>query len=140
MPDATHYTYRVAWSVEDGEQIATVAEFPSLSWLVVRVPCAASPSPCPRSRRTACESQPAGVGPVTHRHRRWRSLRAPFGAVAQLLTIAVVSMQIWVFCLIFAAWQYLAVVRDESRSCAQRPDDPGAAAGTRQRRDRTMSA
>jgi predicted HicB family RNase H-like nuclease len=38
MPDATHYTYRVAWSVEDGEHIATVAEFPSLSWLVVRVP------------------------------------------------------------------------------------------------------
>jgi predicted RNase H-like HicB family nuclease len=33
MPDATHYTYRVAWSVEDGEDGATVAEFPSLSWL-----------------------------------------------------------------------------------------------------------
>lgn len=33
MPDATHYTYRVAWSVEDGEHVATVAEFPSLSWL-----------------------------------------------------------------------------------------------------------
>ena len=33
MPDATHYTYRVAWSVEDGEHFATVAEFPSLSWL-----------------------------------------------------------------------------------------------------------
>ena len=33
MPDATHYTYRVAWSVEDGEDVATVAEFPSLSWL-----------------------------------------------------------------------------------------------------------
>jgi len=29
----THYTYRVAWSVEDGEHVATVAEFPSLSWL-----------------------------------------------------------------------------------------------------------
>ena len=28
MPDATHYTYRVAWSVEDGEHVATVAEFP----------------------------------------------------------------------------------------------------------------
>ena len=27
MPDATHYTYRVAWSVEDGEHVATVAEF-----------------------------------------------------------------------------------------------------------------
>jgi predicted RNase H-like HicB family nuclease len=33
MPDATHYTYRVAWSVEDGEHVATVVEFPSLSWL-----------------------------------------------------------------------------------------------------------
>jgi predicted RNase H-like HicB family nuclease len=33
MPDPTHYTYRVAWSVEDGEHVATVAEFPSLSWL-----------------------------------------------------------------------------------------------------------
>jgi predicted RNase H-like HicB family nuclease len=33
MPDATHYTYRVTWSVEDGEHVATVAEFPSLSWL-----------------------------------------------------------------------------------------------------------
>ncbi len=33
MPDATHYTYRVAWSAEDREHVATVAEFPSLSWL-----------------------------------------------------------------------------------------------------------
>ena len=33
MPDATHYTYRVAWSPEDGGHVATVAEFPSLSWL-----------------------------------------------------------------------------------------------------------
>jgi predicted RNase H-like HicB family nuclease len=33
MPDATHYTYRVTWSVEDDEHVATVAEFPSLSWL-----------------------------------------------------------------------------------------------------------
>jgi predicted RNase H-like HicB family nuclease len=33
MPEATHYTYRVAWSVEDREHVATVAEFPSLSWL-----------------------------------------------------------------------------------------------------------
>jgi predicted HicB family RNase H-like nuclease len=35
MPDATHYTYRVSWSVEDGEHVATVAEFPSLSWLAL---------------------------------------------------------------------------------------------------------
>lgn len=28
-----HYTYRVSWSAEDGEFIATVAEFSSLSWL-----------------------------------------------------------------------------------------------------------
>ena len=32
-PEPTHYTYRVAWSVEDEEHVATVAEFPSLSWL-----------------------------------------------------------------------------------------------------------
>ena len=27
------YTYRVTWSPEDGEHVATCAEFPSLSWL-----------------------------------------------------------------------------------------------------------
>lgn len=31
--DARQYTYRVRWSEEDGEFLATVAEFPSLSWL-----------------------------------------------------------------------------------------------------------
>ena len=33
MTDIKHYAYRVVWSVEDGEFVATVAEFPSLSWL-----------------------------------------------------------------------------------------------------------
>jgi predicted RNase H-like HicB family nuclease len=33
MPEPTHYTYRVTWSAEDDEHVATVAEFPSLSWL-----------------------------------------------------------------------------------------------------------
>lgn len=33
MSDVKHYAYRVVWSVEDGEYVATVAEFPSLSWL-----------------------------------------------------------------------------------------------------------
>jgi predicted HicB family RNase H-like nuclease len=28
-----HYTYRVSWSAEDGEHVATCAEFPSLSHL-----------------------------------------------------------------------------------------------------------
>lgn len=28
-----HYTYRVTWSVEDGEHVGLCAEFPSLSWL-----------------------------------------------------------------------------------------------------------
>lgn len=28
-----HYTYRVSWSPEDEEHVATCAEFPSLSWL-----------------------------------------------------------------------------------------------------------
>lgn len=32
MPDR-HYAYRVIWSPEDGEFVATCAEFPSLSWL-----------------------------------------------------------------------------------------------------------
>ncbi len=33
MTDVKHYAYRVLWSAEDGEFVATVAEFPSLSWL-----------------------------------------------------------------------------------------------------------
>lgn len=28
-----HYTYRIAWSDEDGEYAGLCAEFPSLSWL-----------------------------------------------------------------------------------------------------------
>lgn len=32
-PEVSHYTYRVAWSVEDEEFVATCVEFPSLSWL-----------------------------------------------------------------------------------------------------------
>ena len=31
--DITHYSYRVTWSVEDDEFVATCLEFPSLSWL-----------------------------------------------------------------------------------------------------------
>jgi predicted HicB family RNase H-like nuclease len=30
---ANHYTYRVSWSQDDSEHVATCAEFPSLSWL-----------------------------------------------------------------------------------------------------------
>jgi len=33
MPDATHYTYRVTWSAEDGGHVVPVVEFRSLSWL-----------------------------------------------------------------------------------------------------------
>jgi hypothetical protein len=33
VTDTKHYTYRVSWSGEDGEHVATVVEFPSLSWL-----------------------------------------------------------------------------------------------------------
>lgn len=33
MTDIKHYAYRVLWSAEDDEFVATVAEFPSLSWL-----------------------------------------------------------------------------------------------------------
>ncbi len=35
-----HYTYRVTWSTEDGEHLATCAEFPSLSWLGKRAEAA----------------------------------------------------------------------------------------------------
>jgi predicted HicB family RNase H-like nuclease len=28
-----HYTYRVTWSLEDGEHVGLCVEFPSLSWL-----------------------------------------------------------------------------------------------------------
>lgn len=31
--DTGHYTYRVTWSAEDDEYVATCLEFPSLSWL-----------------------------------------------------------------------------------------------------------
>ena len=33
IPEADDYTYRVDWSDEDREFVATVDEFPSLSWL-----------------------------------------------------------------------------------------------------------
>jgi predicted HicB family RNase H-like nuclease len=32
-PEITHYTYRVTWSAEDHEFVATCVEFPSLTWL-----------------------------------------------------------------------------------------------------------
>ena len=31
--DVSHYSYRVTWSAEDGEFVATCLELPSLSWL-----------------------------------------------------------------------------------------------------------
>lgn len=31
--DPAHYTYRVTWSSEDGEYVASCLELPSLSWL-----------------------------------------------------------------------------------------------------------
>lgn len=33
MVETARYTYRVAWSPEDGEHVGLCAEFPSLSWL-----------------------------------------------------------------------------------------------------------
>ncbi len=33
VPDVSHYTYRVSWSAEDAEFVASCLEFPSLSWL-----------------------------------------------------------------------------------------------------------
>lgn len=33
ITDAAHYSFRVTWSPEDDEFVATCIEFPSLSWL-----------------------------------------------------------------------------------------------------------
>ena len=33
LSSADHYSYRLAWSAKDEEFVATVVEFPSLSWL-----------------------------------------------------------------------------------------------------------
>jgi predicted HicB family RNase H-like nuclease len=33
IEDVSRYTYRVTWSPEDNEYVATCVEFPSLSWL-----------------------------------------------------------------------------------------------------------
>lgn len=33
--DVSHYTFRVTWSAEDNEFVATCLEFPSLSWLAL---------------------------------------------------------------------------------------------------------
>lgn len=33
MAERDRYTYRPSWSAEDGEHVATCAEFPDLSWL-----------------------------------------------------------------------------------------------------------
>lgn len=33
VPNISHYTYRVSWSPEDEEFVATCLELPSLSWL-----------------------------------------------------------------------------------------------------------
>jgi predicted HicB family RNase H-like nuclease len=33
LPSADHYTYRLTWLADDNEFIATVVEFPSLSWI-----------------------------------------------------------------------------------------------------------
>ena len=85
MPDATHYTYRVTWSAEDGEHVATVVEFPSLSWLaptpvealagladVVRdvltdLAASGEPIPEPLSERTFSGRFVVRVPPEVHR-------------------------------------------------------------------------
>ena len=68
--DVSRYTYRVTWSVEDDEFVATCAEFPSLSWLAdsqpaalqgqVQPPGRGKPPPPPRdpSCRRAPQPQP----------------------------------------------------------------------------------
>jgi predicted RNase H-like HicB family nuclease len=83
--DTSHYTYRVAWSADDGEHVATVAEFPSLSWLAPTTVAALNgltdlvqqvvadlhangePSPEPFSERTYSGKFVVRVPPELHR-------------------------------------------------------------------------
>jgi predicted RNase H-like HicB family nuclease len=93
LPEATHYTYRVAWSPEDGGHVATVAEFPSLSWLaptqiealrgiadVVRdvladLAASGEPIPAPLSERTYSGRFVVRVPAEVHRRLAPRSRR-----------------------------------------------------------------
>jgi len=62
MIDADHYTYRVRWSTEDGEYVATVAELPSLSWLAAS-PVAAMDGMVRLAHDVVAEMEAAGEVP-----------------------------------------------------------------------------
>ncbi len=83
--DISHYTYRVTWSVEDHEFVATCLEFPSLSWLadsqigaltglealiaevIQDMTSAGDPIPEPLSERSYSGKFNLRVGEVLHR-------------------------------------------------------------------------
>ncbi len=80
-----HYTYRVTWSVEDGEYVGLCAEFASLSWLaptpdeaftgirqlvadcLADLQAAHEPVPPPLADRTYSGKFVVRVPPETHR-------------------------------------------------------------------------
>ena len=62
MIDADRYTYRVRWSAEDNEYVATVAELPSLSWLE-STPAAAIEGMLRLARETVAELEASGETP-----------------------------------------------------------------------------
>ena len=64
---ADKYTYQTAWSEEDGEFVATVLEFPSLSWLDSTAATAESELRIPQSlhRSLTIEAEREGVSPNT---------------------------------------------------------------------------
>jgi predicted HicB family RNase H-like nuclease len=84
-PDVSRYTYRVTWSAEDGEFVATCTEFPSLSWLaasqaealqglvevvadtVADLAAEGEPIPSPLSQRTYSGKFNLRVGENLHR-------------------------------------------------------------------------
>lgn len=83
--DVARYAYRVTWSGEDGEFVATCAEFPSLSWLadtqaaalqglvdvvadvVAELRAGDEPVPVPLSERTYSGKFNLRVGESLHR-------------------------------------------------------------------------
>jgi len=83
--DVSRYTYRVTWSVEDDQFVATCLEFPSLSWLtdtqddalhglatltaevVDDLRAEGEPVPEPRSSRAYSGKFNLRVGPLLHR-------------------------------------------------------------------------
>lgn len=69
MPDAHRCTYQIAWSAQDGEYVATVTEFPCLSWLAA-APADALAGLIEVVRSTCEDERPVQVSPVASRPER----------------------------------------------------------------------